>query len=93
MDGKVTTLATCRPGHAALTSSFGDSDLTGLGHGPAFIRQHVASLFADGAPVVATDPHPDNTRAIKAYRKAGFREIGPPRDTKWGTILPMLVEP
>lgn len=67
----------------------GEPDLIGKGHGPAFIRQHVRRLFAEGAPVVATDPHPDNHRAIAGYIKAGFRVSGEPRPSDWGLILPM----
>lgn len=59
-----------------------------LPHGPAFIRAHVDSLFAAGAPVVGTDPHPANARAIRAYCKAGFIP-GEARDTAWGLSLLM----
>jgi aminoglycoside 6'-N-acetyltransferase len=52
----------------------GEPDMIGRGHGSAFIRAHVDSLLATGAPMVGTDPHPDNARAIRAYEKAGFRK-------------------
>jgi aminoglycoside 6'-N-acetyltransferase len=71
----------------------GEPDLLGLGHGPAFIRQHLAALFARGVPIVATDPHPENLRAIAAYRKAGFMVAGAPRDSAWGRIQPMQTAP
>ena len=61
------------------------------GHGSAFIAERLEALFEEGAPVVATDPHPDNARAIAAYKKSGFREFGAPRKTPWGLILPMKV--
>jgi aminoglycoside 6'-N-acetyltransferase len=49
--------------------------LIGQGHGPAFIRRFVERLFKAGAPRVVTDPNPRNSRAIRAYAKAGFKEI------------------
>ncbi len=50
------------------------------------------ALFNEGAPVIGTDPHPANERAIAVYRKLGFEPSGPPRDTRWGLILPMLAK-
>lgn len=67
-----------------------DPEMIGLGHGPAFIGTRMQALFAAGAPVIATDPHPSNQRAIAAYRKLGFTTSGPPQETRWGLILPML---
>lgn len=78
-------------GARGIDQYIGEPHLTGKGHGPAFISQHVKMLFDEGAPVVATDPHPENARAISAYRKAGFREFGPPQETRWGLICPMMM--
>ena len=39
------------------------------------IKSAVESLFKVGAPRVITDPNPRNSRAIRAYAKAGFKEI------------------
>ena len=47
-------------------------------------------LFEEGAPVVATDPHPDNARAIAVYRRLGFTPQGASQLTRWGLILPMI---
>ena len=77
------------PGSRGIDQSIGDVDLLGRGHGSAFVRQHVERLFAAGAPAVGTDPHPDNARAIRAYRKAGFTITGGPRDTPWGRAILM----
>ena len=63
--------------------------MIGKGHGPAFIAERLKTLFEEGAPVVATDPHPENARAIAAYRRAGFSEFGAPQATRWGPVLPM----
>ena len=62
-----------------------------LGHGSAFISARMRVLFDAGAPVIATDPHPDNKRAISVYTKLGFETFGPPQETEWGLILPMKV--
>ncbi|MGR3502768.1 GNAT family N-acetyltransferase [Pseudaestuariivita sp.] len=78
-------------GSRGIDQYIGDAALLGQGHGPAFVAQRVAALVAGGAPAVATDPHPDNARAIAAYRKAGFAPEGPPQETPWGLILPMVL--
>lgn len=67
----------------------GVPDMLGLGHGSAFIAARMRYLFDAGAPVIATDPHPDNARAIAVYSKLGFEAFGPPQETEWGLILPM----
>lgn len=77
-------------GSRGIDQYIGEPDMIGAGHGPAFIAMRMKALFAEGAPVIATDPHPDNARAIAAYRKAGFEPFGPARMTQWGLILPML---
>ena len=43
------------------------------GHGSAFIRRFIDGLLASGTPRVITDPDPANSRAVRAYEKAGFR--------------------
>ena len=47
-------------------------DMIGCGHGAAFIRAFVDNLLGSGTPRVVVDPDPNNTRAIRAYEKAGF---------------------
>ena len=76
-------------GSRGIDQFIGLPDMIGTGHGTAFIRQHVETLFQQGVSVVATDPHPDNRRAISAYKRVGFRVACPARDTDWGRILPM----
>ena len=78
-------------GARGIDQYIGEADMLGRGHGHRLIAQRVDELFAAGVPVVATDPHPDNARAIAAYRKAGFSVAGPPQETRWGRILPMTV--
>ena len=67
--------AISRSERAASTSSSASRNLIGQGHGTAFIRLFVESLFKAGAPRVVTDPNPRKSRAIRAYAKAGFKEI------------------
>lgn len=76
-------------GSRGIDQYIGEPEMMGLGHGSAFIRQRMQDLFEDGAPVIATDPHPENERAIAVYKKLGFLLLGPVRETKWGLILPM----
>lgn len=68
----------------------GDPNMVGCGHGSIFIKIRMEALFEAGAPVIATDPHPDNSHAIAVYSKLGFQISGPPQETQWGLILPML---
>lgn len=77
-------------GARGIDQYIGDPGMIGVGHGSAFIRARMQALFDEGAPVIATDPHPDNERAIAVYRKLGFVPAGSPQMTRWGPILPML---
>jgi len=78
-------------GARGIDQMIGPAHMIGQGHGPAFITARCAQLFADGAPVIATDPHPDNTSAITAYAKCGFKPTGTVLDTDWGPCLPMTL--
>ena len=62
-------------GTRGIDQFIGEPKLIGQGHGTAFIRLFVESVFKVGAPRVITDPNPRNSRAIRAYTKAGFKEI------------------
>lgn len=59
-------------GSRAIDAFIGDPDMIGVGHGSAFLRLRAERLRADGAPVVAVDPDPENRRARRAYQRAGF---------------------
>ncbi len=76
-------------GARGIDQSIGDPLFVGRGHGSAFVRAHCERLFAAGAPAIGTDPHPNNTRAIRAYEKAGFATVSGPLDTPWGRALLM----
>ncbi len=81
------------PGARGIDQFIGEAGLLEQGHGSAFVRAQVERLFGDGAPVVGTDPHPDNARAIRAYEKAGFARVGEPRETAWGRAQLMECRP
>ncbi len=80
-------------GARGIDQFIGEPDMMGQGHGTAFIRQRMTTLFRAGIPVIATDPHPENERAIAVYRKLGFQISGPPQHSDWGLILPMIAHP
>ena len=61
------------PGTKGIDQFIGEPDMVDRGHGSAFIRTFIDELMAAGAPRALTDPDPTNTRAIRAYEKAGFR--------------------
>ncbi len=80
------------PGTRGIDQTIGIPEMIGKGHGSAFIRQHVMRLFEEGAALVCTDPDPNNTRAIRAYEKAGFARYEQ-RSTAWGECMLMLARP
>ena len=61
-------------GTRGIDQFIGLSDMIGHGHGSRFIRQFVDDLLKSGTPRVVTDPDPDNSRAVRAYEKAGFEK-------------------
>ncbi|WJS84547.1 GNAT family N-acetyltransferase [Paracoccus sp. TOH] len=60
----------------------------GFGHGGAWLRALGDRLLAE-ASILVIDPEPGNLRAIRAYRKAGFRgeELRPTED---GTLARVM---
>nr|WP_245445182.1 N-acetyltransferase [Rhizobium anhuiense] len=63
--------------------------MIGVGHGSAFIGARMQALFDEKAPVIATDPHPGNERAIAVYKKWVSNRSDRLRKLGWGLILPM----
>ncbi|PVA06696.1 GNAT family N-acetyltransferase [Thalassorhabdomicrobium marinisediminis] len=55
----------------AIDTFLGDPAYLGQGYGAGYIAARVADLRSS-YPVILTDPDPANTRAIAAYRRAGF---------------------
>lgn len=77
------------PGARGIDLFIGDPDLVGCDHAPAFLRQHVDGMFADGVPAAGIDPHPDNAAARSAFAKAGFVEVSGPVETAYGRAVLM----
>ena len=59
-------------GTRAIDTFIGIQSETGMGHGPAYLKQRAQHLLDNGATQVVIDPDIKNTRAIRAYEKAGF---------------------
>ncbi|GAA3864499.1 GNAT family N-acetyltransferase [Celeribacter arenosi] len=58
-------------GARAMDTFLGNPAYIGRGHGAGYIRARADALLAQ-FPLVAVDPSPENTRAIRAYTAAGF---------------------
>lgn len=55
----------------------GDESLVGRGIGPLVVRAMAARLFVDeSVQSLIVDPHPDNTRSVRCFEKAGFVDEG-----------------
>lgn len=63
-------------GTRGIDQLIGEADMVGRGHGPRFIEAFCGALFDAAVPRVITDPAPANTRAVRAYAKAGFTVLG-----------------
>ena len=59
-------------GTRAIDQLIGKPDMINQGHGSGFIRRFMDELLRTGTPRIITDPNPANSRAIRAYEKAGF---------------------
>ncbi len=62
------------PDARAIDTFLGDPAFLGKGHGAGYIAARLHELRSHH-PVILTDPDPQNTRAIAAYRRAGFRAL------------------
>jgi aminoglycoside 6'-N-acetyltransferase len=62
-------------GTRGIDQFIGEPDMVSRGHGSAFIRAFIDRLLVSGAPRIVTDPDPANTRAVRAYEKAGFEKV------------------
>lgn len=56
--------------------SIADGSGLSRGTGTRVLQAFVGKLRAEGHERIVIDPDPANLRAVKAYRKAGFRELG-----------------
>ena len=66
----------------------GSAELIGKGHGTNYLSELCSQLFSEDIPALGIDPHPSNTRARRAYRKAGFTEQEE-IDSDWGKVVIM----
>jgi aminoglycoside 6'-N-acetyltransferase len=64
------------PGARGVDTFLGDPAYLGRGHAARYLRQRCGALLAEGATAVVIDPSPDNERAVRAYRRAGFVACG-----------------
>jgi aminoglycoside 6'-N-acetyltransferase len=80
-------------GTRAVDTFLGEPSFLGQGHGARYLRQRCGDLIAAGATAVVIDPSPDNERAVRAYRRAGFapRGIAPCEDGE--PVLVMEFDP
>jgi RimJ/RimL family protein N-acetyltransferase len=78
------------PGRRGIDQFLADGNQLGRGLGSRMVSAFVEQLFRDPAVTsVQTDPSPDNERAIRCYRRAGFVAQGVV-DTPDGPALLML---
>jgi aminoglycoside 6'-N-acetyltransferase len=61
-------------GTRGIDQFIGEQGMIERGHGSAMIKSFVDELLQAGTPRVVTDPDPENTRAVRAYEKAGFKK-------------------
>jgi aminoglycoside 6'-N-acetyltransferase len=62
-------------GTRGIDQFIGEPDMVACGHGSSLIANFVDGVFRSGVERVVTDPAPANSRAIRAYEKAGFEKV------------------
>ena len=77
-------------GTRAMAAFIGVPALLGQGLGRTFLRARAEAILAAGAPLVAIDPAAKNTRAIRAYRSAGFSGDAKIIDEDGIAVIPMI---
>lgn len=76
------------PSHAVgVDLSIGEADKLSKGIGSAVLRKFVSKLKAEGHSAIIIDPDPENTRAVRAYMKAGFRPVPHLERTTQGVLI------
>ncbi len=59
-------------GTRGIDQFIGEADMMGRGHGSGFVRAFIEDILGSSVPRILLDPKPNNSRAIRAYEKAGF---------------------
>ena len=86
-------LADFPPDTRAVDCFIGLPALLNQGHGATMLRLYALHLRAEGCPDVLIDPDPANLRAIRSYRRAGFRDVGIRTDSDGDPCLVMQFDP
>ena len=68
----------------------GPPEYLGKGIGPQIISAFIKELRNQGASTIFIDPDPNNSRAVRAYAKLGFKEIGFVNDVDGQSLLMKL---
>lgn len=76
-------------GTRGMDTFLGDPAYLGQGHAGRYLAQRARALIDAGAPLVAVDPEPANSRAIAAYTRAGFVPLAL-RDGEDGTPVQVM---
>ena len=79
-------------GTIGIDLSIGEENRLSKGIGSTVLRQFAAGLAANGHKEIIIDPDQANLRAVRAYRKAGFRPV-PGLLGKTGDCLIMKYDP
>lgn len=66
----------------------GPAEALGRGLGSALLRALTGRLFAEGVPALAADPDTANIAAVRAFRRAGFREGAVAADGSIPMVIP-----
>ncbi len=67
--------------------SIGDPQRLGQGIGTAVLKAFVQRLRGEGHTNIIIDPDPENQRAVRAYRSAGFRPVPHLQDRTPGVLI------
>ena len=77
----------------AADTCIGVPHLRNQGYGANMLRLYAQTLLSNGAPAVVIDPDPSNERAVRSYRRAGFRDIAIRAGEDGDDVLVMRFDP
>ncbi|MFI9100758.1 GNAT family N-acetyltransferase [Streptomyces fildesensis] len=64
-------------------------DARGKGYGRTLVRELTAQALLTGLPAIFMRVHPDNDRALRCYRAAGFAPVDPRLAKSWNAVQPV----